>query len=368
MLTITFYMLLFFPEVICVMDAKLLEQLRGATPALLEKWQAGFGGDPPGAQGFGRAMRELGTGLLPLLLDSLQFEGFAELDHFAARAGETAWTEGVQLGAVLASAFHLRSVLGEFISRKNRSAAASSGLSEIDREIDCFAAACAQAYVQSCARGAASQSQRQAGQLRAAIDALDCAVTIVDEGLRVRAYNAAFGELFELSAGAEGRSLGEVADEETATVMRKLIDEAASSADRAGGVLETRKGLARASAVGLTVEGEALFLIEVKAQTAGHADAASVLRQLLMAHGGGAVFGKLMKELRKESGISMRSLAERLGMARGYISNIESGKALPSFNAIVQICELLDPEGEEGLLVLGIVQRLPDEVRKKLLS
>jgi DNA-binding XRE family transcriptional regulator len=104
------------------------------------------------------------------------------------------------------------------------------------------------------------------------------------------------------------------------------------------------------------------------APPAGHADTASALSTAIRNCGNGPAFGALMKRLRKDKGVSMRSLAEELGMARGYVSNIENGKAIPSFKAIVKICELLDPGGEGGLMILGIVQRLPEQVREKLIG
>jgi transcriptional regulator with XRE-family HTH domain len=79
-------------------------------------------------------------------------------------------------------------------------------------------------------------------------------------------------------------------------------------------------------------------------------------------------FGSRMKELRRNQKITLRSLAERLGFARGYISNIENGKTSPSFTAISAISKVLDPSGGSSLILLGMIERLPQEVREILIS
>jgi transcriptional regulator with XRE-family HTH domain len=81
----------------------------------------------------------------------------------------------------------------------------------------------------------------------------------------------------------------------------------------------------------------------------------------------GVTFGSRMKELRRNRKITLRSLAERLGFARGYISNIENGKTVPSFTAISAISKVLDPSGSGSLILLGMIERLPQEVREVLI-
>jgi len=82
----------------------------------------------------------------------------------------------------------------------------------------------------------------------------------------------------------------------------------------------------------------------------------------------GATFGSRMKELRRGQKVTLRSLAARLGFARGYISNIENGKTVPSFSAITAIARALDPDCSGGLVLLGIIERLPPQVREILTS
>ena len=347
-----------------MMDTGLLDRLRKKAPALLSKWLSCKANEPVRKS---RSLRELGTGLLPLLLDSLQFEGFAELEHLAARTGETAWHEGLELSVILESVFSLRLLLRDLLTKKNMPA--DGNCEEIDREIDRFASVCARAYVKACTRGAAAQSREHADQLQAAFDALVNAVMIVDTDLRLHLYNTAFGEMLALpSAGrAVGGTFGEIAGDETASALRSLLDAAITGTGRVRGVLNLRQGPALTSVVRLTGTREPLLLVEMSLQAAGPPDATRALGRMIQAHGDGPAFGKLVKEMRKEDGISMRLLAQKLGMARGYVSNIENGKAVPSFKAIVRICELLDPEGEKGLLTLGIVERLPRDIRIKLM-
>lgn len=82
----------------------------------------------------------------------------------------------------------------------------------------------------------------------------------------------------------------------------------------------------------------------------------------------GVTFGLRMKELRRSQKITLHSLAARLGFARGYISNIENGKTIPSFTAISAISKVLDPGGSRSLILLGMIERLPQEVREILIS
>ncbi|MFH1421972.1 MAG: helix-turn-helix transcriptional regulator, partial [Planctomycetota bacterium] len=79
-------------------------------------------------------------------------------------------------------------------------------------------------------------------------------------------------------------------------------------------------------------------------------------------------FGSKMKLLRRNSKITLRALAEQLGFARGYVSNIENGKTIPSFNAAMAISRILDPDGKGDLILLSMIERLPQEARNILLG
>ena len=51
---------------------------------------------------------------------------------------------------------------------------------------------------------------------------------------------------------------------------------------------------------------------------------------------------KRLAQLRVQKGVSAREMSLALGQNTGYISNIESGKTLPSMTGFFYICEYLD--------------------------
>jgi transcriptional regulator with XRE-family HTH domain len=53
------------------------------------------------------------------------------------------------------------------------------------------------------------------------------------------------------------------------------------------------------------------------------------------------LFGEKLRYLRIQAGLSQRDLAQRLSLAsRAYISNLESGRKMPSLDLVVQIADL----------------------------
>ena len=54
------------------------------------------------------------------------------------------------------------------------------------------------------------------------------------------------------------------------------------------------------------------------------------------------VFGKKLKELRLEKGLSQRILGENLGVCNQSISFWESGAREPDLNTVVEIAEFFD--------------------------
>jgi transcriptional regulator with XRE-family HTH domain len=53
------------------------------------------------------------------------------------------------------------------------------------------------------------------------------------------------------------------------------------------------------------------------------------------------LFGAKLRSLRLRHSLSQRDLAQRLGLARrGYVSNLETGRKLPSLELVVQIADL----------------------------
>ncbi|WP_297522987.1 helix-turn-helix transcriptional regulator [uncultured Clostridium sp.] len=52
--------------------------------------------------------------------------------------------------------------------------------------------------------------------------------------------------------------------------------------------------------------------------------------------------GKVIKSARKEKEITQYELAERVGISRTYLSDIECGRYIPSVNKLVRISIFLD--------------------------
>jgi|GEM_PF-2860312 len=80
----------------------------------------------------------------------------------------------------------------------------------------------------------------------------------------------------------------------------------------------------------------------------------------------GEEFHQMLRRLRKEQGYTLIALAERLGIARGYLHNIERGKVVPSYELIEKTVALLDPEGKNGLFLSGAVAKIPLRYRALL--
>ncbi len=52
-------------------------------------------------------------------------------------------------------------------------------------------------------------------------------------------------------------------------------------------------------------------------------------------------FSIRLAQLRTKKGVSAREMSLSIGQNAGYINNIENGKALPSMNAFLYICDYL---------------------------
>ncbi|MDR4995780.1 helix-turn-helix transcriptional regulator [Bacillus altitudinis] len=48
---------------------------------------------------------------------------------------------------------------------------------------------------------------------------------------------------------------------------------------------------------------------------------------------------RMLKNKRKESGLSQEDFAEKMGFTGSYISRLENGKVSPTFKSLVQISE-----------------------------
>lgn len=76
---------------------------------------------------------------------------------------------------------------------------------------------------------------------------------------------------------------------------------------------------------------------------------------------------------RKALGLTQEDLAEKIGLSKNHISNIECGKYLPTTKVLVEICNalgetpdyyLLGKISEETEKITSLVKRLPIESQK----
>jgi len=81
---------------------------------------------------------------------------------------------------------------------------------------------------------------------------------------------------------------------------------------------------------------------------------------------GDIVFGKLLSRVRKSREMHVTELARKSNLARGYVSIVESGRIIPSFNAMISLSQILDPDGKENLFLAGVISRIPPEMRHLL--
>ena len=62
-----------------------------------------------------------------------------------------------------------------------------------------------------------------------------------------------------------------------------------------------------------------------------------------------ARFGRNLKRIREARGITQGDIVRALGVGRGFISNIENGKANPTLSTIARIARALDVSTAELL-------------------
>jgi transcriptional regulator with XRE-family HTH domain len=72
-------------------------------------------------------------------------------------------------------------------------------------------------------------------------------------------------------------------------------------------------------------------------------------------------FGKRIKQLRKQKGLTLRALAEKVGLDFTYISKVENGRVdyTPSTNKIRNLAQVL---GVDGLELLNLANKVPPEL------
>lgn len=80
--------------------------------------------------------------------------------------------------------------------------------------------------------------------------------------------------------------------------------------------------------------------------------------------GVGAIFGQVIRNMRKERGLSQEALALQCGLDRTFISLLERGLRQPSLSTILVLafCLQISP----GLLVSQVEEKLPDDFYKKI--
>lgn len=80
-------------------------------------------------------------------------------------------------------------------------------------------------------------------------------------------------------------------------------------------------------------------------------------------------FGQRVRSLRLEKGLTLRGLAEKVGVGFTYISKVENGKLdfadYPGYALIVKLAKALDAD-EDELLILG--EKIPDKIRRRVLE
>ncbi|WP_419210335.1 helix-turn-helix domain-containing protein [Providencia manganoxydans] len=65
----------------------------------------------------------------------------------------------------------------------------------------------------------------------------------------------------------------------------------------------------------------------------------------------------MLKEKRAEMGLSLRQVADRLGISESFLSQIENCKRRPSLELLCELTKLLDCNLDEVSLSLGILPR-----------
>ena len=80
-------------------------------------------------------------------------------------------------------------------------------------------------------------------------------------------------------------------------------------------------------------------------------------------------FGPRIRELRKEKNLSLRALAEAVGVSFTYISKIENEKLdfgdYPSEELIGKLAAALDAEADELLL---LAKKVPEQIKKRVIE
>ncbi len=74
--------------------------------------------------------------------------------------------------------------------------------------------------------------------------------------------------------------------------------------------------------------------------------------------------GKRVFRRRKELGIKQKELAAKINISNNHLSNIENGKAVPSFFTFIDICSALNVN--PSYLIDGSIYSMESEIAEKL--
>ena len=74
-------------------------------------------------------------------------------------------------------------------------------------------------------------------------------------------------------------------------------------------------------------------------------------------------FGQTIKEQRKQLGLSLRNMSSRLKVTKGYLSRLESGKAVPSIAMVKKLAKLLNLDSTKLCILAGYI---PPDVERIL--
>lgn len=78
------------------------------------------------------------------------------------------------------------------------------------------------------------------------------------------------------------------------------------------------------------------------------------------------IFGEVLRERRREAGLTQRELAERAKLDFSYISKLENNRLPPpAADTVVQLCRIIGISPEELLALTG---KIPSEIQQTVSS
>jgi len=90
------------------------------------------------------------------------------------------------------------------------------------------------------------------------------------------------------------------------------------------------------------------------------------LRRLLASASEGAAFGREVREARKKRGLTLEAMAATTGMAKSYLSQIETGYAPPPREEKVRKIAAAVGLDEDALVARAHLTQLPDDLRERM--